>query len=120
TMDPYLVRLPRREAKGGKLSPEEIMLMKFRKEPFSVYFKWLGEEGKGREVVYVKGRYEGKLHPLLAAGDMPLAKAGSRMALAPDSFLVRSACRHPITQAGIGSTIPPLAAVPETQTPRAT
>src|SRR5262249_40516470 len=90
---------------------EEVLLFKFRKRPWSVYFKWLGKEGHGREVLYVKGRHQDKIHSLLAAGDIPFMPAGKRMALAPDSLLVRSACRHPITAAGIAASIERLAAV---------
>jgi hypothetical protein len=104
-MDSYIARLTRREQVNGKSAPEEVMLFKFRKEPWSVYFKWLGETGKGREVIYVKGQHENKIHTLLAAGDMPLMPAGKRLALPVDSALVRSACRHPITEAGIGASI---------------
>ena len=81
------------------------MLFKFRKEPFSVYFKWLGEENKGREVIYVAGQYQGKLHTKIAAGDIPFMPAGHRTALSPNSFLVRSNSRHAITEAGIGRVI---------------
>jgi hypothetical protein len=105
TMDSYIVRLIRREVVKGEMQPEEVMLFKFRKEPWSLYFKWLGKEGQGREVVYVKGRHEGKIHSLLAAGDIPLMPAGKRMALAPDNMLVKSATRHPITEAGLGAAI---------------
>jgi hypothetical protein len=111
TMDSYIVRLTRREMIKDKMNPEEVLLFKFRKNPWSVYLKWLGKEGQGREVVYVRGRYEGKIHTLLAAGDIPLMPAGRRMALLPDSFLVRSACRHPITEAGIGASIDRIGAV---------
>jgi hypothetical protein len=110
-MDSYIARLTRREQVRGRDKPEEVMLFRFRKEPWSVYFKWLSGEGQGREVVYVKGRYEGKLHTLLAAGDMPLMPAGKRIALAPDSMLVRSASRHPVTEAGIGACIARLGAL---------
>src|SRR5262249_15477334 len=95
----------RREHINGKDKPEEVLLFKFRKQPWSVYFKWLGSEGQGREVVYVRGRYEDKLHTLLAAGDMPLMSAGKRMALAPDNAFVRAASPHSITEAGIGEVI---------------
>jgi Protein of unknown function (DUF1571) len=97
----YIARLRRREQVGGRQKPEEVLLFKFRREPFSVYFKWLGEEGKGREVVYVRDRYEDKIHTLLAAGDVPLMPAGRKLALSPDNPLVQAASRHPITHAGI-------------------
>jgi hypothetical protein len=101
----YVVRLRRREQVGGQNKPEEVMLLKFRKAPWSVYLKFLGPVGRGREVVYVKGHYEDKIHTLTAAGDIPLAPAGRHIALAPDSILVRSASRHPITEAGIGNLV---------------
>jgi hypothetical protein len=78
------------------------MLVKFRKEPWSVYFKWVGTEGKGREVVYVKDHGDGKIHTRLAAGDVLLMPAGATFAVAPDSPLARGRSRHPITDAGIG------------------
>jgi Protein of unknown function (DUF1571) len=104
-VDSYIVRLRRREQVNGRDKPEETLLAKFRKQPFSVYFKWLSKEGAGRELVFVKGQYEDKMHMLLAAGDMPLVAGGKRMALAPDSVLVRSSSRHSIYEAGIGSII---------------
>lgn len=105
TMDSYIVRLRRRETVNGKDKPNETLLLKFRKQPWSVYFKWLDGDGQGREVTYVKGRYDGKLHTLLAAGDMPFMPAGKRIALPPDSPFVRASSRHSITEAGIGALI---------------
>jgi hypothetical protein len=105
TFDSYIARFRRREVVAGRQKPEEMMLIKFRKEPWSVYFKWLGKEGNGREALYVAGKYEDKLHTLLAAGDMPLMPAGRRIALSPDSSLVRNASRHSIRDAGIGTLI---------------
>jgi hypothetical protein len=105
TIDSYVARLRRREQVKGKDQPEELMLFKFRKQPWSVYFKWLGHEGQGREVIYVKGQHGDMIHSLLAAGDMPLAPAGKHMALSPDNIFVRSASRHAITEAGIGVII---------------
>jgi hypothetical protein len=109
-MDSYITRLVRREFLKGNSQPEEILLFKFRKNPWSVHFKWLGDTAKGREVVYVKGRYEDKIHTKLAAGDAPLMPAGARIAVAPNSILARSASRHPITDAGIGHCIDSLLA----------
>lgn len=104
-VDSYIARLTRREVVGGKREPEEVMLFKFRKQPYSVYFKWLGETAPGREVVYVQGKYDNKIQTLLAAGDVPLMPAGKRMALSPDNILVQSASRYPITRAGFGSAL---------------
>ena len=103
--DSYIVRLRRREQVNGKNEPEELMLFKFRKQPWSVHMKWIGEEARGREVVCVQGQHGGKLHTRLAAGDVPLMPAGKRMAFDPNSPLVRSSSRHPITQAGVGNLI---------------
>lgn len=101
----YIVRLTRREEVKGKKGPEELILFKFRKSPWSLYMKWLGEAGRGREVVYGKGQFENKIHTLLAAGDSMLMPAGKHIALAPDSPLVRGCSRYPITEAGIGASI---------------
>jgi hypothetical protein len=104
-IDSYIARLTRREQVNGKSQPEEVLLFKFRKQPWSVYFKWLGTTGQGREVVYVKDQYENKLHTLLAAGDHPLMGAGKRLSLPIDSIFVRNASRHPITEAGFGASV---------------
>jgi len=115
TIDSYVARLRRREFFKGKDQPEELILFKFRKQPWSVYFKWLGAEGQGREVLYVKGQHGNMIHSLLAAGDMPFAPAGKHMALSPDNIFVRSASRHSITEAGIGVIIEKLGVILESQ-----
>jgi hypothetical protein len=105
TLDGYVARLRRREQVNAKDGPEEELLFKWRKQPWSVYFKWLGNVGQGREVLYVQGQHDNLIHTLLAAGDMPLVPAGKQMALALDNIFVRAASRHPITEAGIGNLI---------------
>jgi hypothetical protein len=105
TMDSYMMRVRRREVVSNQQRPEELMLCKFRKEPWSVYFKWIGPEAKGREVVYSKGRYDNQIHTLTAAGDILFVPAGKHIKVSPDSVLVRSKTRHPITEAGLASTV---------------
>jgi hypothetical protein len=105
SIDSYVARLRRREIVGSEAKPEELLTFKFRKQPWSVYFKWLGPEAKGREAIYVKGQYDNKLHTLLAAGDMPLMPAGNRFSISPDSILVKSRSRHMVTEAGIGNIV---------------
>ena len=96
TLDTYAMRLKRREVIGAKQRPEEIMMCLFRKEPWSVYFKWVGEEGKGREVIYVKNQHDNMIHTLAGRRRSSLhGRPGSRFKVAPDSFLVRAKSRYP-------------------------
>jgi hypothetical protein len=101
----YIARLTRRETVKGERRPEELILVKFRERPWSAHMKWLGEAGRGREGVYVKGHHGDKVHVRLAAWDIPFMPAGRRMALSPDGALLRSASTHPITELGIGAAL---------------
>jgi hypothetical protein len=101
----YIARLKRREWVNGRPRPEETLIFKFREDPWSVHFKWLGEEGQGREVLYVRGQHGDKLHILTAANDVPLIPGGRHLALSLDSFIVRSSSPYPITEAGLGRLI---------------
>jgi hypothetical protein len=113
TMSSYIMRLRRREVVGSKARPEELILVKFRREPWSVYFKWIGKEAKGREVIYVKGRPGNEIHTLTAAGDVPLLGAGQHFRLPADSPMVKARSRYPITEAGLGTTIRKFGAIVE-------
>lgn len=104
-IDSYVVRLRRREVIGTKKGAEELMLVKFRKQPWSVYFKWLGPTAKGREVTFSKGRYGNQIHTLTARGDIPFVGAGMRINTDPDSAMVKARSRRSITEAGFGNTI---------------
>ncbi|MCS6849862.1 MAG: DUF1571 domain-containing protein [Gemmataceae bacterium] len=104
-IDSYIARLRRQEVVGNTQKPEEILLFRFRKQPHSVYLKWIGEEGRGREVTFVRGQHGNKIHTLTVANDIPFLPGGRRIALAPDSLVVRSASRHSIDEAGIGHII---------------
>lgn len=114
-LDSYIVRLTRREHLKGKGNAEEIIAFSFRKNPYSVHFKWLGDTAKGREVVFVQGQFGSKIHTKVAAGDAPLLPAGARLSLSPDNPLVRSASRHPITEAGVGQCVESLTALLKAQ-----
>jgi hypothetical protein len=60
----YIARLRRREVVDGKERPEELILFKYRKDPSSIYMRWLASEAKGRELLYVQGQYDDMLHVL--------------------------------------------------------
>jgi hypothetical protein len=104
TIETYTAHLRRRERVNGKMRPEEEIFFKFRNHPWSVYFKWVGSQHRGREVIYVQGQHENKIHTLTAAGD-GLFGAGKHWALSPDNPMVKANSRHAITESGIGVLI---------------
>jgi len=65
-IDSYIARLTRREVVKGERRPQELILLKFREKPWSAYMKWIGDEGRGREGLYVKGQHGDKIHTRLA------------------------------------------------------
>lgn len=105
-MDAYVYRLRRREAVGERKTPEEVIQVAVRREPYSVHLKWIGTEAKGRETVYVKGKYDNEMQILLAAHDaFPLSPGGIRWSIAPDDPKARARSRYPITSTGLGSLV---------------
>ncbi len=104
-MDSYNFRFTRRESVGGKPQPEELILVKVRRKPFSVNLKWLGNEGKGREVIYVDGKFGNKLQILTAPGEVFPFAPPTRFNFSPDDRMVKSKTRRPITETGFGNLI---------------
>lgn len=104
TMDSYIYRLKRREVVAGKKQPEELIRVSVRKEPYSAHLKWLGAEGKGREAIYVQGKFKNQMQVLLASSD-PFAMLMSRASLPPDDPMARAKSRYPITETGFGPLI---------------
>jgi outer membrane lipoprotein-sorting protein len=80
------------------LSPRDRILFKFRK-PFSLYMRWLNEPHAGREVIYVAGKWEGKLW--VHKGSFP----DMTLCLEPEFCQSVTASRHPVTEAGMGYVI---------------
>jgi hypothetical protein len=102
----YEARLIRREVVGGKEGPTEEILFQFRQQPFSVYMRNIGPVGRNREVLYVRGQFDNKMHVVIGEGDGSLfAPVGKKMAFDPQSPLVTSKSRHTITDAGIGNSL---------------
>jgi hypothetical protein len=88
-------------AHGGKskdLRNEEETLLRLRQAPFSIYMEWVGNEHKGRKLVYVQGWNKNRMRVKLTG------LAGlilNSIDLAPDSIFVRDQSRHPVTSVGI-------------------
>lgn len=107
-IDTYDVQMTRRERIDGKMNPQDEVAMTFRKQPFSVYLKNIGEVGKGREVLYVQGAYKDEMQIRTGAGD---GIPGLRVSKSPDDPQVRARSRHSIREAGFGNSIDRLAKV---------
>jgi Protein of unknown function (DUF1571) len=105
SVEDYTCTFYKRERIGDRLGPTHVMLMKVRTSPHSVYLKFK-QPAQGREAIYIAGRNGGKL----LAHDVGLNKllAGT-LQLEPTSARAMEECRHPITEAGIGSLLDTLA-----------
>ena len=82
---------------AGMLLPEETMLLKCRKKPFSLYMKWIKEPYKGSELLYVAGWNEGRIR----------AHRGGILSfiihnLYPKDPKLMANELHPVTSTGIG------------------
>jgi len=94
----YTATLIKRERVGQRLLGPEHMALKFRQKPFSVYLRFLAPpEVRGREVIYVEGRNDGKFMVHLTGVQQMLGT----VSLAPTNFLALTDNRHPITETGI-------------------
>jgi hypothetical protein len=79
----------------------QVMILKIRREPFSVYLKYV-EPHPGREVIYVEGRNKGKL---LAHEPSGLASFVGTLSLSPSSNEAMKENRYPLTMIGIEKVI---------------
>jgi hypothetical protein len=105
-IDSYSVKLTRRGRAVGKDRPEEVILLKVRRSPPSVYLRWVGGEGAGREAVYVQGRYGDKVHTRQPPRGGPLGLLDRRRdSLPAGSPLAHCGSRRTITDLSIGPWI---------------
>ncbi len=98
----YVARFRRREFVNGQQQPEDLVELKYRKDPNSVHFKWLqGTANEGREILYVHGK--GNLMQVKSGkGDL---MAGVRVEIDPTSERATANSRRTIKEAGIGNVI---------------
>ena len=91
----------RERLSDGRMTRQNVMLMKARTQPSSVYFKFL-KPNAGREAIFVDGQNGGKA----LVHDVGIGKllAGT-LKLDPRSSMAMDDCRHPITEAGLGHMI---------------
>jgi hypothetical protein len=95
----YSAVFTKRERSGGELGPVQMMFVKVRQKPFSVYMHFLApEDSKGKEAIYVEGRNDGKLlgHTTGLTG-----KVIGTVPLDPNGWIAMEGQRHPITEVGL-------------------
>jgi len=93
-IDNYTAVFHRIERVNGKLIPEEITFLKF-KRPFKVYMKWINPL-QGQESLYVEGTNNNKVR----AHGTGLTKLIT-VNLNPNGAMAMENSRHPITEAGL-------------------
>ena len=96
----YKAVFQKQEKSGEALGPQETIFLKFEK-PFKIFMGWMNTQKKGLQVLYERGKHEGKLavhKPGLLFGLAPL------IFLDPKSPWVREGSEsYDIEDAGIGS-----------------
>src|SRR5262249_48013788 len=101
TVADYTCTFIKRERVGGRLLPQHVMHMKVRTHPQSIYLKF-ETPNAGREAIYIEGRNSGRV----VAHDVGFFKLlTGTMHLDPKGSMAMEECRHPVTEAGIGSLI---------------
>lgn len=97
----YKFTLTRRERVNGDLLPAQVIDVKLRHQPFSLYMKWIDGEGpgvKGRQLLYVDGLHDNKL--VILPGGL-LGRVSGPQVLALNDPLVTAEARHPATDCGL-------------------
>ena len=98
----YSCLFVKQERIGGQLGAENLIDMRVRAQPFSVYLHWLGPANlKGQEACYVAGANNGQLR----VHSTGIAGAIGFVSVSPTDPRVMQNNRHPITDAGIGHLI---------------
>jgi hypothetical protein len=98
----YTCLFIKRERLRGQLQPDNLVEMKVRTQPFSVYLRWLAPKDiEGQQACYVAGRNAGQMR-VHATG---LAGVAGFVSLDLRDPRVMQNNRHTIDEAGIGNLI---------------
>jgi hypothetical protein len=98
----YVARLRRREVAGGLPGPEELILLKYRRDPAALVMRWVGTEAKDRELVWIKSPPTGRIYLLPAPSDTGNLGAASRRTLVlADGPQGLGKERYPVGETGV-------------------
>lgn len=92
----YTATFSKQEVVADELTDEQVMQVKIRHEPFSVYMKWVTGH-KGRQLLYVKGQNENRMLVKLGGWKKKLPA----LKLDPSGSMAMKESRYPITKAGL-------------------
>jgi hypothetical protein len=98
----YECVMKKRERINGELQTQ-VMFMRFREEPFSVYFKF-GDPNPGREVLYVEGENDGRMLAHEGEG-APVRALFGTVSLPVDGPEALKNSRHVITDSGFRNSL---------------
>jgi len=98
----YQCLFVKREQLRGQMQPENVMQMKVRARPFSVYLRWqMPKNHEGQQACYVEGKNDGQMR----VHSTGLLGAVGWISMAPNDPRALQNSRHVITSAGIGNLI---------------
>lgn len=108
-VEDYVCRFRRREVLPQGKTSEDLILLRFRKQPHSIHFLWpKGTPEEGREVIYVQGRFNNQLVVRTGKGDL---WSGLRVELAIDSPRATANTRRTFLEVGVGYLVESLGQV---------
>jgi hypothetical protein len=97
----YQVKIARVERVGGRLQPEELILLSIRCDPKAVRLEWTDGPNQGREVIYSTRLDTRSLFVHMPKSAIPLPT----MKIPIDSPMVMKNSRHSIAEAGLDTII---------------
>jgi hypothetical protein len=99
----YSCTLVSQENVRGKLQDQNVMQLKVKTQPFSVYMRWLApKQNQGQEVAFVVGKNNGKMR---VKSNVIGNKLIGFVPIDPNDPRVLEHSRHSILEAGIGNMI---------------
>ena len=94
----YSCTMVSQERIRGKLQPEQVILFKFRNQPYSVAMKWMAPKKlKGQEVYFVWGKNDNKMR-VLGSG---IKRIAGFVSIGLQDPRAKANTNHSITEAGI-------------------
>ena len=100
----YTCTLQSRENVRGKLLDENVMTLKVRNQPFSIYMRWIAPKAaQGQEVCFVLGKNDNMMR--VHSNTLGKGKALGFVSISPTDKRVADHSRHTIYEAGLGNLI---------------